>query len=62
MSARGFSAEHSLKNSDELLKAEDPSGEKRRVYVYGLLEELGVVITDIIKAKIEANVLKMPKE
>ena len=48
--------------ADQLLKAEDPTGEKRRGYVYGLIENLGVVITDIIKAKIEANALKMPKE
>ncbi len=48
--------------ADQLLKAQDPTGEKRRAYVYGLLENLGIVITDIIKAKIEANVLKMPKD
>ena len=48
--------------ADQLLKAEDPTGAKRQQYVYGLLKELGVVITDIIKAKIEASVLKMPKK
>lgn len=47
--------------ADQLLKAEDPTGSKRQAYVYELLTKLGVVITDIIKAKIEANVLKMPK-
>jgi len=47
--------------ADQLLKAEDPTGAKRQAYVYGLLTKLGVVITDIVKAKIEANVLKMPK-
>lgn len=30
-------------------------------YTYELLTNLDVVITDIVKAKIEANVLKMPK-
>ena len=48
--------------ADQLLKAQDPTGEKRKAYVYKLLEELGVVVTDIINAKIEAAVLKMPKE
>ena len=47
--------------AEQLLKAEDPTGAKRRAYVCGLLTDLGVVITDIVKAKIEANVLKMPK-
>jgi len=47
--------------ADQLLKAEDPTGEKRQAYIYELLTKLSVVITDIIKAKIEANVLKMPK-
>ena len=47
--------------ADQLLKAQDPTGAKRQAYVYDLLTKLGVVITDIIKAKIEANVLKMPK-
>ena len=48
--------------AEQLLKASDPTGEKRNAYVLKLLSEIGVVITDVIKAKIEADVLKMPKD
>ena len=45
--------------ADQLYKSEDPSGEKRNAYVKEKLEKLGYVISDLINAKIEAEVLKL---
>ena len=45
--------------ADQLYKSEDPSGEIRNAYVKEQLEKLGYVISDLINAKIEAEVLKL---
>lgn len=52
--------------AEQQLKADDPTGSKRLNYVLTLLSEAGVVITEAVRAKIEAAVyeinLDAPKE
>lgn len=42
--------------AEQLLKAEDPTGEKRRQYVLEHLEQLGVEITEAVVAMVESAV------
>ncbi len=42
--------------AEQLLKAEDPTGEKRMQYVSERLEELGVEVTEAVIAMVESAV------
>lgn len=42
--------------AEQLLKAEDPTGEKRMQYVAERLEELGVEVTEAVTAMVESAV------
>lgn len=42
--------------AEQLLKADDPTGEKRKAYVVDLLRQIGVEVTREIDARIEAAV------
>ncbi len=45
--------------AEQMLKADDPSGFKRRRYVVEGLAQLGYTLTDILNAKIEAAVFRL---
>ena len=45
--------------AEQMLKADDPSGLKRRRYVVEGLVQLGYKLTDILNAKIEAAVFRL---
>ena len=45
--------------AEQMLKADDPSGLKRRRYVVEGLAQLGYKLTDILNAKIEAAVFRL---
>ena len=48
-----------VKAADQLLKENDPTGEKRNKYVVDALTSAGVEVSDIVMAKIEAKVLDL---
>ena len=48
--------------AEQQLKADDPTGEKRKDYVYHLLREANVEITEIVDAMIEAAVYSINTE
>lgn len=45
--------------AEQMLKADDPTGEKRKQYVVDGLAQLGYTLTDIFNAKIEAAVFRL---
>ena len=49
-------AEVFARAAEQLLKAEDPTGEKRMQYVIERLEELGVEVTEAVTAIVESAV------
>lgn len=48
-----------VKAADQLLKADDPTGEKRNSYVIETLKSAGIEISELVLAKIEAKVLDL---
>ena len=48
--------------ADQMLKRDDPDGTKRYAYVVDMLIEAGYEITDIIRAKIESAVFRLPHD
>lgn len=48
--------------AEQLYKAEDPDGFKRKDYVYNELKKLGICINDQLEAMIEAAVYGLPHE
>lgn len=47
--------------AEQMFKDEDPTGEQRKDYVLHRLKNLGIVITDLINAKIESAVFDLNK-
>lgn len=47
--------------AEQMLKAEDPTGEKRKKYVVDQLTKLGYAVTEEINAMIESTVFNIPK-
>lgn len=49
--------------ADQLLKKEDPTGEKRKAFVIKRLEDLNIKVTDYVDALIESTVYNIwPKD
>lgn len=59
MSAVDSLIEQFVAAADQLLKGDDPTGEKRKQYVIDRLGEIGYKLTDIFNAKIEAAVFQL---
>ena len=45
--------------AEQQLKVDDPTGEKRKEYVYMLLKEANVEVTEVVDAVIEAAVYRI---